>query len=76
MKCPYCQAETMHGWLNSGRILWSERKHKISLLTDGKEKYALNLDNPVLTFHHTESYYCPSCKKLIIDTEGYDTNIE
>ena len=31
MKCPFCDAEMIHGYLNCGNAIWSERKHKISI---------------------------------------------
>ena len=76
MKCPFCNTEMMAGYLNSGHIIWSERKHKLSLNPDSKEIYALHLDSPVLTFHHIESYCCPNCKKIIIDATDYESNIK
>lgn len=76
MKCPYCKSEMIHGYLNCGITLWSERKHKISLLPDGKEKYTLRLGTPMLNPHHVESTFCPKCKKIIIDTSNYESNIE
>jgi hypothetical protein len=27
MKCPFCDAEMLHGYLNCGTAIWSERKH-------------------------------------------------
>lgn len=62
----------IRGYLNCGATLWSEREHKISLLTDGKEKYALHLGAPLVSPHHIESYCCPKCKKVIIDVSEYD----
>jgi hypothetical protein len=43
MKCPFCDIEMISGYLNCGNAIWSERKHKISTLPDGKEKYTLHL---------------------------------
>ena len=48
MKCPYCDVEMIPGFLNCGNTIWSERKHKISTLPGGKEKYALHLEVPML----------------------------
>jgi hypothetical protein len=76
MKCPFCEIEMLPGYLNCGMMLWSERKHKISLLTDGKEKYALRLGNSLVSPHHIKSYCCPKCKKIIIDAEGYENNLD
>ena len=75
MKCPFCQVEMMHGYLNCGHAIWSERKHKVSLLPDGSEKYALRLRQPALSPNHIESDYCPGCKRLVISAAEYETNI-
>ena len=76
MKCPFCGADMLQGYLNCGTAIWSERKHKISTRPDGQEKYALHLETPMLAPHHVESYCCPKCKKLIADTAEYDNNLE
>jgi len=46
------------------------------MLPDGKEKYALKLGTPLLSPHHIESYCCPECKKIIIDSSEYECNLE
>ena len=74
MNCPYCNTEMIHGYLNCGNAIWSERKHKISTLPDGEEKYTLNLGVPLFSTHHVESYCCPCCKKIIIDVNPYESN--
>lgn len=76
MKCPFCNTEMLHGYLNSGAAIWSERRHKISMLPDGKEKYALKLGTPLMSPHHVESYCCPECKRIIIDSSEYENNLE
>lgn len=76
MNCPYCNIEMIHGYLNCGTTIWSERKHKLSTLPDGKEKYALHLEAPMLSPHQIESYCCPNCKKIIIDASDYENNLE
>ena len=75
MKCPFCNSEMLHGYLNSGAAIWSERKHKISMLPNGKERYALHLSVPLVSPHHVESYCCPECKKIIIDSSDYENNL-
>lgn len=75
MKCPFCDVEMVHGYLNCGAAIWSGRKHKISLLPDGKEQYALQLGTPMLSPNHVESDCCPNCKRIIIDSSGYEGNI-
>ena len=59
-----------------GNAIWSERKHKISTLPGGKEKYALHLEVPILSPHHVESHCCPKCKKIIIDASDYENNLD
>jgi len=66
----------LHGYLNCGNALWSERKHRISTHPGGKEKYALRLPVPVWSPNHVESYCCPSCKKIIIDSKKYENNLD
>lgn len=72
MKCPFCDVEMLHGWLNCGAALWSERKHKLSIMPDGKEKYALYLEVPLLSPNQVESDCCPKCKRIIVDASGYE----
>ncbi len=74
MKCPYCNVEMLHGYLNCGTAIWSERKHKISTKPDGKEKYALHLEVP-LSMHCIESDCCPNCKKMMIDVTEYENDL-
>ena len=76
MNCPYCNTEMLHGYFHCGNAIWSERKHKLSTLPDGKEKYALHLGTPLLSPHQIESYCCPKCKKIIIDAKGYANNLD
>ena len=76
MKCPFCNTEMLHGYLNVGNAIWSERKHKISTNPDAKERYALALSVPMMSPHHIESDCCPKCKHIIIDSSEYDNNME
>ena len=75
MKCPYCKIEMVHGYLNCGQIIWSERKHKLVTWPDNTEQYALHLEKPSLPMHYVESDCCPKCKRIIIDASGYESNI-
>ena len=75
MKCPFCNEEMLHGYFNCGGAIWSERKHKLSMLPNSKEKYAFYLEVPLMSPHHIESDCCPNCKRLIIDTTDYENNI-
>ena len=76
MQCPFCGAEMLFGYLNCGAALWSERKHKLSLLPDGRERYPLQLDTPMVSPNHIESFCCPSCKRIIIDSSPYQNNLD
>jgi len=75
MNCPYCDIDMLKGYLNCGAALWSERKHKISLLPDGQERYALKLRTPAVSPNHIESYICPKCKIIIMDVNNYESNV-
>lgn len=75
MQCPFCGTQMLPGYLNCGAVIWSERKHKISMLPNGKEKYALQLDTPLFSPHHAESFCCPKCKKIILDASAYRHNL-
>ena len=76
MLCPYCKVEMIHGYLNSGAAIWSDRKHKISMLPGRKEKYALHLSTPMLMPNYVESDCCPKCRRIIIDSSDYENNLE
>ena len=75
MKCPFCDVEMLHGDLTCGGAIWSQRKHKLSMLPDGKETYALHLETPMLSPNYVESNCCPKCKRIILDASGYDNNL-
>lgn len=75
MKCPFCGVEMIHGYLNCGAVLWSEKKHRVSLITDDTELYALQLGKPLVSPHHVKSDCCPKCKRIILDSSGYNSNI-
>ena len=76
MKCPFCGTEMLTGYLNCGMTLWSERKHKLSLLPDAREKYALHLQQPLLSPHHVQSCLCPQCKMMLLDASAYEHNLD
>ena len=76
MKCPYCDVDMLEGYLNCGTAIWSTRKHKISMLPGGKEKYTLHLETPILSPNQVPSHFCPKCKRIIIDSSNYENNFE
>ena len=47
-------------------------QHKLSIMPDGKEKYALYLEVPLLSPNQVESDCCPKCKRIIVDASGYE----
>ena len=65
----------LQGYLNCGLALWSTRKHKLSLLPDGREPYAFRLKRPIVSPNHVPSSFCPHCKRMIIDCAEYDSNL-
>ena len=75
MKCPYCNTEMIQGYLNCGMLIWSDKKHKLSLSVDDTERYALKLGKTMLSPHHVESDCCPKCKRIIIDSSDYENNL-
>ena len=75
MNCPVCDLEMIPGYLNCGAALWSDHKHKMSLIPKQTERYALYLGTPMLTAHTIESYCCPKCKRIILNGAGYPNNL-
>ena len=75
MKCPYCHTDMIPGFFNCGAAIWSERRHKISMLPGRDEKYALHLDTPLFSPHQIESHCCPACKKIILDASAYENHL-
>ena len=76
MKCPFCNTEMLHGYLNSGSVIWSVKENFLSTQPDWKEKYAFHLGTSSFIPHQTESFCCPKCKKLIIDVSPYRNNLD
>lgn len=75
MRCSYCNIEMIHGYLNCGMTLWSDKKHHLSLAVDETEQYARQLGRPAMSPHHIESDCCPGCMRIIIDSSGYQNNM-
>ena len=74
MKCPFCGKEMAAGTLTCsdgrGKIIWEAADKKLSFLDKLGGKGALKC----WEFHPFSGYtikadYCPSCKKMIFDTE-------
>ena len=75
MICPKCNIEMLSGYLSTGGAIWSDKKHRISINPGSKEKYALKLGVPFMSLHNVESFLCPRCKTIIIDSSNYENNI-
>jgi Zn-finger nucleic acid-binding protein len=80
MKCPFCDVEMLRGYLYCDVAIWSTQKDKSFLspnkLPNSKEKYALRLKLPMKSQNCVESDCCPKCKRIIIDSSGYESNME
>ena len=75
MLCPYCGVEMLHGYLNCGAALWSDRRHVVSLNPDGEERWALRLKVPMVTPNCVESDCCPRCRRIILDASPYESHL-
>lgn len=70
MTCPYCKQEMQRGYMGGVRYqLWwiPEGKKERETLLGKKAGIALNKTS-VIQNNKVEAYYCPNCKKVIIDT--------
>ena len=76
MNCPYCNTAMMKGYLHAPRAIWRDNEYHTGLSPRKDEKYALFLRLPLVTPNRVESYCCPKCKKMIIDTAEYANNLE
>ena len=74
MTCPFCGKDMLEGYLHIDMTIWSERKHKISLLPRMKERYALKIGRNFLHPTYVQSDYCPDCERIIIDASPYDSS--
>ena len=74
MNCPFCGEEMLHGYLHLGMALWSQRKHKLSLLPKSDESFAMMLGRPILNPHFVESDFCPKCQRMVLDTSPYPSS--
>ena len=69
MKCPYCQHEMQSGWLQSKeRIVYSNQKKKFPFPIATVADFIIteNLISP----HACPVFFCPDCKKNVIDVSG------
>lgn len=73
MNCPYCNKEMHAGYLQgSGSMMWSPRKKHLFISATKDDEFYVSDGG---CFGGTaNSYYCPNCKKLIVDVadSGYE----
>ena len=72
MKCPFCENELKKGILygdGRSKVHWNEGDKKLPILEGMVGKGCLSSAKYSLTTFTIESYYCDSCKKMIIETE-------
>ena len=75
MDCPFCKIPMRQGWFQCGMALWSEKKHALTLNPGPGEAYALSLGKTMFSPHQLESWFCPRCRKILLDASGYESNI-
>lgn len=51
------------------------KKHPVRRCPGKDEQYALYLKLPFVTGNYVESDCCPKCKRIIIDSTGYENNL-
>ncbi|MBQ7492721.1 MAG: hypothetical protein IJT76_09105 [Clostridia bacterium] len=62
MNCPYCKKEMRPGWIQSRDALgWSEKKRAVPALA--------GLLAEVELLSATKAFYCPDCRKIVIDRD-------
>ncbi len=72
MKCPYCEKEMKKGILygdGRSKVHWNEGDKKLPALEGLVGKGCLTAVKYSLATFTIESYYCKSCKKMMIETE-------
>ena len=72
MKCPFCEKELKKGILygdGRSKVRWNEGDKKLPILEGLAGKGCLSSAKYTLATFTIESYYCDTCKKMIIETE-------
>jgi len=68
--CPYCNQEMQFGYFGgvNFQLEWipENKKQRKTLL--GKHTGIPLNQFSVFQFHKVEAYYCPHCKKIVVDT--------
>lgn len=74
MICPYCEKEMREGVMRTskGHIRWGEGPNTIDWLGFKTFDASCLANDEGIFSSRVTSYYCPDCKKIIIDTDlGY-----
>ncbi|MCR4597440.1 MAG: PF20097 family protein [Acetatifactor sp.] len=72
MKCPFCDKEMTKGFISGdGRsgVFWNNETEKISLMDKLVGVGKVTAAKHSLTQFKIDANYCPSCKKMIFDTD-------
>lgn len=72
MKCPFCEKEMKKGILyGDGRsgVHWNEGSKKVPALEAMVGKGRVTAAKYTLVSFTIESFYCDSCKKMVIETD-------
>lgn len=72
MDCPYCDREMDKGILSGdGRsnVRWKSGSKKAGFMDTLCDSGRVTAAKHTLAAFTIESYYCPSCKKMIFDTD-------
>lgn len=68
MNCPICNHKMEKGYLQSSRgIMWGPRKKRWSFIPNKADEF--NVHYGALFGCFADGYYCPDCKKIIIEAE-------
>ena len=72
MNCPFCEKEMKKGVLSGdgrGKVRWNEGDERPSLIDRLSEKGCVTTAKYTISNFTIESFYCDSCKKMIIETD-------
>lgn len=70
MKCPNCNNEMEHGFLQGmRRVAWVKNQHKVSLLPKQGE---ILLENNTFKDFIFSAWICKNCKKIVVDYSDKD----
>lgn len=75
MICPFCNKEMKKGYLQSpGIIIWGPRKKRLLFTAYNEDEFYVNGDK--LFDDSADSYYCPTCKKIIVEVDATGFEVE